>query len=73
MSSARQILFRDSCAIIEAHRTRCWKALLVRFELHTVHECWDKLRRGDTRDSEYVPEQEAQRSGRVNRPRIPDS
>ena len=54
MSSARQPLFLDSCAIIEAHRTRCWKALLGRFELHTVHECWDELRRGDKRDSEYV-------------------
>lgn len=54
MSSARQILFLDSCAIIEAHRTKCWKALLGRFDLHTVHECWDELRRGDKRDSEYI-------------------
>lgn len=38
MASPRNIVYVDTNVIIEATRTSCWKALLNRFEIHTVEE-----------------------------------
>ncbi len=34
--AAKRVVYLDTCAVIEAHRTRCWKALAARHDLHTV-------------------------------------
>lgn len=50
----KRVIYLDTCVIIEAHRTRCWKALAARHDLHTVDECIAELRTGNPRDREYV-------------------
>jgi hypothetical protein len=54
MPATRPILYVDSCSVIEALRTGCWKAILAHFEVHMVRECWNELGRGNPRDPEYV-------------------
>lgn len=54
MGTNRPILYLDTCAIIEAWRVGCWRALVSRFELHTVKECHDELGRGNPDDPDYV-------------------
>jgi len=39
-------VYLDSNAIIEAHRTKCWKALANEFELHTVTRCQQEVLAG---------------------------
>lgn len=44
----------DTNVIIEAVRTRVWKALLGALRVETVRECWDETQRGSPHDPGYV-------------------
>src|ERR1700733_9287780 len=50
----RQIVYVDTNVVIEATRTNCWKALVKRFEIHTVVEVRSEAGRGNPRDKSYV-------------------
>jgi hypothetical protein len=55
MIARGDIVLLDTNVIIEAHRTRCWKALAQSFRLETVEECCVEAATGDRRRSDYVP------------------
>jgi len=44
---AKQRVLLDSCVIIEAFRTNCWKALCQHFDVETVQCCVDECCAGD--------------------------
>lgn len=48
------VVLMDTNAIIEAVRTRCWRAISNRFRVETVEECRDEARRGDAMNPAYV-------------------
>jgi hypothetical protein len=52
----------DTNVIIEAHRTRCWNAVVKGFALETTKECADEAGRGDQSDPLYVAVQVSQMS-----------
>lgn len=45
----------DTNVVIEAHRTRCWKALLGRYKLDSVEQCLIELASGNQMRRGYVP------------------
>lgn len=47
-------ILMDTNAIIEAHRTRCWKALAGHFRLETVDKCLEESSTGQRRRPGYV-------------------
>jgi hypothetical protein len=54
MGKSRPVVYLDTCAIIEAHRVKCWKQLASHYELHTVRKCCEELADGDSRDPDYI-------------------
>jgi len=44
----------DTNVIIEAHRTRCWRAVVNAFNVETVEKCCEEAATGDKRRSGYV-------------------
>jgi len=54
MNTTPPALYLDTCAIIEAHRTGCWRQIVARFETHTVKKCRDELADGNPNDPDYV-------------------
>lgn len=44
---AKQRVLVDTCVIIEAFRTKCWKALCAHFDVETVHCCVTECCTGD--------------------------
>jgi len=55
MGKSRPVVYLDTCAIIEAHRVKCWKQLASHFELHTVRKCCEELADGNPYDRDYIP------------------
>ena len=49
-----QIVLVDTNVIIEAFRTRCWKALTAYYRLETVEKCCEEALTGDRRRPGYV-------------------
>lgn len=49
-----QVLLVDTNIIIEAFRTRCWKALCGHFSVETVETCWQEALAGDPLRPGYV-------------------
>ena len=63
MGKSRPVVYLDTCAIIEAHRVKCWKQLASHYELHTVRKCCEELADGNPYDPDYIavdPQQIAQ-------------
>ena len=54
MGKSRPVVYLDTCAIIEAHRVKCWKQLASHYELHTVRKCCEELADGNPYDKEYT-------------------
>jgi hypothetical protein len=54
MGKSRPVVYLDTCAIIEAHRVKCWKQLASHYELHTVRKCCEELADGNPRDPDYI-------------------
>lgn len=48
------IVLMDTNVIIEAHRTRCWRAVVNTFEVETVEKCCEEAATGDKRRADYV-------------------
>jgi len=44
----------DTNVIIEAHRTRCWRAVVKAFKVETVEKCCEEAATGDKRRADYV-------------------
>lgn len=51
----KQVVYVDTNVIIEATRTGCWKALLDRFDVHTVREIGLETQRKPSGGAAYVP------------------
>lgn len=49
-----QVLLVDTNIIIEAFRTRCWKALTTHFRVETVEKCYEEALTGDPLRPRYV-------------------
>ena len=49
-----QIVLVDTNIIIEAFRTRCWKALTTYYRVETVEKCCEEALTGDRRRPGYV-------------------
>jgi hypothetical protein len=52
---AKQRVLVDTCIIIEAFRTNCWKALCQYFSVETVERCVTECCSGDPLNAGYVP------------------
>lgn len=50
----RQVVLVDTNIIIEAFRTRCWKALAARYRIETVEKCCEEALTGDRSRTGYV-------------------
>jgi hypothetical protein len=48
------IVLMDTNIIIEAHRTRCWRAVIKFFNVQTVEKCCEEAATGDKRRADYV-------------------
>jgi hypothetical protein len=48
------IVLMDTNVIIEAHRTRCWRAVVNAFKVETVEKCCEEAATGDKRRADYV-------------------
>lgn len=48
------IVLMDTNVIIEAHRTRCWRAVVNAFHVETVEKCCEEVATGDRRRADYV-------------------
>jgi hypothetical protein len=55
MRPNRPVLYLDTCAILEAVRSRCWRQMVARFDLHTVVECRNELAGGNRHDRRFIP------------------
>ena len=44
----------DTNVIIEAHRTKCWGAVVNAFKVETVEKCCEEAATGDKRRADYV-------------------
>jgi hypothetical protein len=44
----------DTNVIIEAHRTKCWGAVVNVFKVETVEKCCEEAATGDKRRADYV-------------------
>jgi hypothetical protein len=49
-----QIVLLDTNVIIEAFRTRCWRAIVNTFKIETVEKCCEEAATGDKRQPGYV-------------------
>lgn len=49
-----QVLLVDTNIVIEAFRTRCWKALCAHFTIETVEKCYEEALTGDPLRPGYV-------------------
>lgn len=68
-----QILLVDTNIIIEAFRTRCWKALCAHFAVETVEKCYEEALTGDPLRPGYVAVDAVQlREGLTQRRAVPD-
>jgi hypothetical protein len=52
---AKQRVLVDTCVIIEAFRTNCWRALCQHFAVETVERCVTECCSGDPLKAGYVP------------------
>jgi len=48
------IVLTDTNVIIEAHRTKCWRAVVNAFKVETVEKCCEEAATGDKRRADYV-------------------
>jgi hypothetical protein len=48
------IVLMDTNVIIEAHRTKCWRAVVNAFKVETVEKCCEEAATGDKRRADYV-------------------
>lgn len=48
------IVLMDTNVIIEAHLTRCWRAVVNAFKVETVEKCCEEAATGDKRRAGYV-------------------
>jgi hypothetical protein len=48
------IVLMDTNVIIEAHRTKCWGAVVNAFKVETVEKCCEEAATGDKRRADYV-------------------
>jgi hypothetical protein len=53
MSKGATVLL-DTNAIIEAHRSGCWRAVVDAFRVETVEKCCEEAATGDKRRPGYV-------------------
>lgn len=67
MSKRHEEVLMDANAIIEAHRTNCWKAIAAGYRLGTVKECLEETQRGDKHSPRYVvvPRAEVERRAKI--------
>lgn len=54
MIAKGDIVLVDTNVIIEAHRARCWKAVVNAFKIQTVEKCCEEAATGDKRRADYV-------------------
>jgi hypothetical protein len=54
MITKGDIVLVDTNVIIEAHRTKCWKAVVNAFKVQTVEKCCEEAATGDKRRANYV-------------------
>jgi predicted nucleic acid-binding protein len=55
MPAKCQVIYVDTNVIIEATRTNCWRAILNRYDVHTVAEVRKEALRVPSDKSDYVP------------------
>ena len=53
-ASGKQVVYVDTCVVIEATRTKCWNALLKHFAIRTVEEVRRETQAGNRRIHGYV-------------------
>ena len=54
MIAKGDIVLIDTNVIIEAHRVRCWRAIVNLFKVETVEKCSEEAATGDSRRPGYV-------------------
>jgi predicted DNA binding protein len=54
MIAKGDIVLVDTNVIIEAHRARCWRAIVNFFRVETVEKCCEEAATGDKRRADYV-------------------
>ena len=54
MASAPKHVLVDTNVIIEAHRTRCWRALVGHYQMDTVAKCLEECETGNRRRNTVV-------------------
>jgi hypothetical protein len=54
MITKGDIVLVDTNVIIEAHRVRCWRAIVNFFKVETVEKCSEEAATGDKRRADYV-------------------
>jgi hypothetical protein len=54
MTAKGDIVLVDTNVIIEAHRVRCWRAIVNFFRVETVEKCCEEAATGDKRRADYV-------------------
>ena len=54
MIAKGDIVLVDTNVIIEAHRVRCWRAIINCFRVETVEKCCEEAATGDRRRAAYV-------------------
>ena len=54
MMAKGDIVLVDTNIIIEAHRAKCWRAIVNFFRAETVEKCCEEAATGERRRSDYV-------------------
>nr|WP_281720301.1 hypothetical protein [Nitrosomonas nitrosa] len=54
MITKGDIVLVDTNIIIEAHRAKCWKAVVNAFKIQTVEKCCEEAATGDKRSADHV-------------------
>ena len=54
MTAKGDIVLVDTNVIIEAHRAKCWRAIINFFRVETVEKCCEEAATGDKRRADYV-------------------
>ncbi len=54
MTARGDIVLVDTNVIIEAHRAKCWRAIVNFFRVETVEKCCEEAATGDKRRADYV-------------------
>src|SRR5262245_30381149 len=57
MITKGDIVLVDTNIIIEAHRAKCWKAVVNAFKIQTVEKCCEEAATGDKRRADYVADE----------------